>query len=147
MPPFSKIACISGVFAAAANASCSLSMISRGTPDGAKAADPLRGPEAREAEPSSVGTSGHALSRFRAAIASGAHLAGLDHADRVGDVEPRHMDVAAGDVLEDARAAVLERDVEELQSAGALRQDLSVDVLIGADAGRWRSAPPGCALA
>ena len=38
MPPFSKIAFISGVLAAAAKASCSLSMISRGTPAGAKAA-------------------------------------------------------------------------------------------------------------
>src|SRR5882724_9563859 len=60
MPAFSKLAFISGVCAAAVNASCSLSMISRGTPAGAKAADHCDGRKPGKPTSAMVGTSGHA---------------------------------------------------------------------------------------
>src|SRR5207244_9604569 len=54
--------------------------------------------------------------------------------DRVGDVEPRHMDIAVGEVAEDLGAAALEGDVDEIE-AGAFGEDFGIDLLIATDAG------------
>src|SRR5205085_9841904 len=50
------------------------------------------------------------------------------------DVEPGDLDVAIGEIANDLRAAVLERDMKKLE-AGALGQDLGVDLLIAANTG------------
>ncbi len=81
-----------------------------------------------------VGTSGYCGSRCIRRDRQRTHAAGLHHADRIGDVEPRHLDVAVAEVADDLGAAVLERNVQELD-AGALGEHLGVDLLIAADAG------------
>src|SRR6185436_15233826 len=91
---------------------------------------PLRWSKAREAELVERGNVRPGCEPLRRRDSERAYLAGLDHAHGIGDVEPGHVGVAAGDVLEDARAAVLERDVDEVEPAGALGEDFGVDVLV-----------------
>ena len=63
-----------------------------------------------------------------------AHAACLHHPNGIGDVEPRHMDVAIGEIADDLGAAAFEGNVHELE-AGAPGEDLGVDLLIAADPG------------
>src|SRR6185436_3362519 len=63
-----------------------------------------------------------------------AHAAGLYHADRIGDVEPRHLDVAVDEIADDLGAAAFERNVHEVETC-SLGKDLGVDLWIAADSG------------
>ena len=53
---------------------------------------------------------------------------------RHGDVEPRHVDIAIGEIAEDLGAAALEWNVHEIKT-GAFGEDFGIDLLIAADAG------------
>src|SRR5262245_54064096 len=62
------------------------------------------------------------------------HATRFHHSDRVSDVEPRHMDIAVGEIAQDLGAAALERNVHEIKTR-ALGEDFGIDLLIAADAG------------
>src|SRR6516162_8795558 len=63
-----------------------------------------------------------------------AYATRFHHPDRVGDVEPRHVDIAIGEIAEDLGAAALEWNVHEIKT-GAFGEDFGIDLLIAADAG------------
>jgi hypothetical protein len=63
-----------------------------------------------------------------------AHATRFHHANRIGDVEPRHLDIAVAEVAQDLGAAALEWNVHEVET-GAFGEDLGIDLLIAADAG------------
>src|SRR5262249_40400816 len=115
IPPRAKAACISGTLIAATNALRSVSMMSAGTADGAKPAA-HRGAHAGESD---FGKRGN-IRMLRKPLLGGngerAHAARFDHSDGIGDVEPRHVDVAVGEIAEDLGTAALERNVHEIKT-------------------------------
>ena len=134
MPPRANASCISGTVIALTNA-CAASRRSRARTRGRRERrHPLRGANAGEADLREGGDVGMLRKPLLGRDGERAHAARLHHPDGIGDVEPRHMDVAVGEIADDLGAAAFERNVHEIEP-GALGEDFGIDLLIAADAG------------
>ena len=99
-----------------------------------KGRDPLRGADAGESDLGQRGDVRMLRQPLRCRHRERAHAACFHHPDRVGDVEPRHLDIAVGEIAEDLGAAALEGNVDEIETR-ALGEDFGIDLLVAADAG------------